>query len=341
MPTQPMCNDASIEPRPLGAVGPRVFPLALGCMGMTGIYGQADEQESIATIHAALDAGITLLDTGDFYGMGQNEMLVGRALKGRRDQALISVKFGALRAPDGTFLGYDARPAAVKNFLAYSLRRLGTDHIDVYRIARVDPAVPIEETVGSIAEEVQRGYVRHIGLSEAGAETIRRAHATHPIVDLQIEYSLISRGIEAEILPTCRELGIAITAYGVLSRGLISGHFSADRELAANDFRAHAPRFSRENRDRNLALVDALREVADARGITVAQAAIAWVLARGDDIVPLIGARTRERLQEALGALNARLDADDLAALERAVPADAAAGDRYPQAQMAVLDSER
>jgi aryl-alcohol dehydrogenase-like predicted oxidoreductase len=334
---------ATIDTRKLGSDGPEVSALGLGCMGMSGMYGPAERGESIATIHAALDAGITLLDTGDFYGMGHNEMLIGEAIRGRaREDFLLSVKFGAQRGPDGAWLGYDASPPAVKTALAYSLNRLGVEHIDVYRPARLDSEVPIEETVGAIGELVQAGYVRHIGLSEVGAETIRRAAATHPISDLQIEYSLISRGIEDEILPACRELGIAITAYGVLSRGLISGHFSAERELPANDFRAHAPRFARENRDRNLAIVEALREVADASGVTVAQVAIAWVLGRGDDIVALVGARTRERLAEALGALEADLDADDLAAaLERAVPPGAAAGERYPEAQMAVLDSER
>jgi aryl-alcohol dehydrogenase-like predicted oxidoreductase len=333
---------ATIDARKLGSDGPEVSALGLGCMGMSGMYGPAERGESIATIHAALDAGITLLDTGDFYGMGHNEMLIGEAIRGRpREDFLLSVKFGAQRGPDGAWLGYDASPPAAKTALAYSLNRLGVEHIDVYRPARLDSEVPIEETIGAIGELVQAGYVRHIGLSEVGAETIRRAAATHPISDLQIEYSLISRGIEDEILPACRELGIAITAYGVLSRGLISGHFSAERELPANDFRAHAPRFARENRDRNLAIVEALREVADASGVTVAQVAIAWVLGRGDEIVALVGARTRERLAEALGALEAKLDADDLAALERAVPPGAAAGERYPEAQMAVLDSER
>jgi aryl-alcohol dehydrogenase-like predicted oxidoreductase len=306
------------------------------------MYGPADRAESIATIHAALDAGIDLLDTGDFYGMGHNELLIGEAIRGRpREDFRLSVKFGAQRGPDGAWLGYDASPPAVKTALAYTLVRLGVDHVDVYRPARLDSDVPIEETIGAIGELVQAGYVRHIGLSEVGPQTIRRAAATHPIVDLQIEYSLISRGLEAEILPACRELGIAITAYGVLSRGLISGHFAADRELPATDFRSRAPRFGAENRGRNLAIVEALREVAESSGVTVAQVAIAWVLGRGEDIVALVGARTRERLQEALGALEARLDADDLAALERAVPPGAAAGDRYPEAQMAVLDSER
>jgi aryl-alcohol dehydrogenase-like predicted oxidoreductase len=332
-----------MQRRRLGSSGPEVSALGLGCMGMTpGLYGEADEDEGIATIHAALDAGVTLLDTGDFYGMGLNELLISRALRDvRRDDVLISVKFGAQRAPDGAWLGYDARPAAVKTALAYTLNRLGVDHIDVYRPARLDPAVPIEETVGAIAECVEAGWVRHIGLSEVGAETIRRAAATHPICDLQIEYSLISRSIEDEILPACRELRIAITAYGVLSRGLISGHWSAGRSPAANDFRAHSPRFQGENVERNLQLVEALRSVADARDVTVAQVAIAWVLARGEEIVPLIGARRRDRLAEALGALEVSLDDDARAQIERAVPRGAAAGDRYPAPQMAMLDSER
>ncbi|WP_329409660.1 aldo/keto reductase [Streptomyces sp. NBC_00704] len=331
--------------RTLGRTGPQVSALGLGCMGMSALYGEADRDEAIATIHAALEAGVTLLDTGDFYGMGHNELLIGEALRtappARREQALTSVKFGALRGPDGSWAGYDGRPAAVRNFVSYSLQRLGVDHIDVYRIARVDPDVPIEETVGAIAELVEQGYVRHIGLSEVGAQTIRRAAATAPISDLQIEYGLISRGIERSILPTTRELGISITAYGVLSRGLISGHFTADRELAANDFRAHSPRFQGDNLRHNLTLVDALRKIAEDKGVTVAQLAIAWVLGRGEDIVPLVGARTRERLAESLGALDVVLDADDLAAIEAAVPADAAAGERYPAAAMEHLDSER
>jgi aryl-alcohol dehydrogenase-like predicted oxidoreductase len=316
--------------------------LGLGCMGMSALYGPADREESIATIHAALDAGITLLDTGDFYGMGHNELLIREALRDRpREEVQLSVKFGAHRGPDGAWLGYDARPSAVKTWLAYSLQRLGVDHIDIYRPARLDPAVPIEETVGAIAEMVEAGYVRSVGLSEVGADTIRRAAATHPIVDLQIEYSLISRGIEASILPACRELGIEITAYGVLSRGLISGHWSRDRRPAQGDFRAFSPRFSGDNLQRNLDLVDELRAVADELGVSVAQVAIAWVLARGEDIVPLIGARTPEHLAEALGALDVTLSEDALARIEAAIPPGAAAGDRYPEAQMAHLDSER
>jgi aryl-alcohol dehydrogenase-like predicted oxidoreductase len=332
-----------MDTRTLGSTGPAVSAIGLGLMGMSpGVYGPVDESESIATIHAALDAGITLLDTGDFYGHGHNEMLLRDALRGRnREQAIVSVKFGGLRDPAGAFLGFDARPAAVKNFLAYTLRRLGTDYVDVYRPARLDPAVPIEDTVGAIAELVKAGYIRHIGLSEVGAETMRRAHAVHPIVDLQIEYSLISRGIEAEILPTARELGIGVTAYGVLSRGLLSGHWSRGRVTEAGDFRGRSPRFAGENLDRNLELVDALRQVADTTGHSVAQVAIAWVLSRGADIVPVIGARHRDRLTESLGALDIELTADDLARIEQAVPADAAAGTRYDATQMAMLDSER
>ncbi|RVX42661.1 pyridoxine 4-dehydrogenase [Nonomuraea polychroma] len=320
----------------------QVSDLGLGAMGMSDLYGPADEAESLATIHAALDAGITLIDTGDFYGMGHNELLIANALRERpREDYLLSVKFGAMRDPGGGWVGFDARPAAVRNFLAYSLRRLGTDHIDIYRPARLDPAVPIEETVGAMAELVKAGYIRHIGLSEVGAETLRRAHAVHPITDLQIEYSLLSRGIEDDILPTARELGIGITAYGVLSRGLLSGHWSKERTLGATDFRARSPRFNAENLDHNLALVEALREIGQAKGATVAQVAIAWALSRGTDIVPLIGARRRDRLAEAVGAIDLQLSADDLAAIEQVVPRGAAAGDRYDSHQMAMLDSER
>jgi pyridoxine 4-dehydrogenase len=330
--------------RSLGSGGLEVSALGLGCMGMSDFYGPADEAESIATIQAALDAGITLLDTGDYYAAGHNELLIGDALRGRsREQAVLSVKFGLMRAPDGTLVGNDLRPQAVKNFLAYTLRRLGTNYVDVYRPGRVFPDLPIEETIGAVAEMVDAGYVRHIGLSEVGATTIRRAHAVHPIADVQIEYSLISRGIEDEILPTCRELGIGVTAYGVLSRGLLSGHWSKERaaNLAPHDFRASAPRFTGENLERNLDLVETLRTVAETKGATVAQIAIAWALSRGDDVVPLVGARTRERLTEALGAVEIELDAEDLARIEEAIPAGAVSGERYQAEQMAVLDSER
>jgi aryl-alcohol dehydrogenase-like predicted oxidoreductase len=325
----------------LGRSGPQVSVLGLGCMGMSGMYGPSDRTESIATIHAALAAGITLLDTGDFYGMGHNELLIRDALVGQpRDKVQISVKFGALRGPDGAWLGYDSRPAAVRNFLTYSLQRLGTDYIDIYRPARLDPGVPVEETVGAIADLIKEGHVRHVGLSEVGAATLRRAAAVHPIADLQIEYSLISRGIEAQILPTCRELGIGITAYGVLSRGLISGHWSQEASKTGKDFRAASPRFQGPNLAHNLALVEKLRALAQSIGASVAQVAIAWVLAQGEDIIPLIGARRRDRLDEALGALPLKLDPAQLAALAQAIPADAAAGGRYPAAALEHLDSE-
>lgn len=327
--------------RTLGNTGPAISSIGLGAMGMSDFYGPADRGESIATIHAALDAGVTLIDTGDFYGSGHNELLIREALAGRRrESVVISVKFGALRDPSGGWAGIDNSPAHIKNYLAYSLRRLGTDYIDIYRPARLDPKVPIEETIGAMAGMVKAGYIRHIGLSEVSAQTIRRAHSVHPICDLQIEYSLISRGIEDNILPTLRELGIGLTAYGVLSRGLISGHWSRAR-AGAQDFRARSPRFQGENLDKNLILAEKLQDLARAKNITVAQLAIAWVLARGDDIVPLVGARTRERLTEALGALDVALSPSDLAEVARAVPAGAAAGERYDAHQMRILDSEK
>lgn len=328
----------------LGSHGPQVSAIGLGTMGMSDMYGPADRAESIATIHAALDQGVTLIDTGDFYGMGHNELLVGEALKGRnREQLRLSVKFGALRGPGpAEFHGYDSRPGAVRNFVAYSLKRLGVDYIDIYRPARLDPDVPIEDTIGAIANLIKEGYVRHVGLSEVGARTIRRAQAVHPIADLQIEYSLISRGIEREILPTCRELGIGITAYGVLSRGLISGHWQKNSEKG--DFRSRAPRFQGTNLDTNLALVERLRAVAKTIGISVAQLAIAWAIARAAtqqaSIIPLIGARRRDRLAESLGALAVRLSPEQVAEIERAVPPDAAAGQRYPEMQLKHMDSE-
>ncbi|MBV9564511.1 MAG: aldo/keto reductase [Bradyrhizobium sp.] len=330
-----------MDQRTLGKTGPIVSAIGLGCMGMSGVYGPADRAESIATIHAALDAGITLLDTGDFYGMGHNEMLIREALASRGGAGMqISVKFGALRDPQNGWFGYDSRPAAVRNFLAYSLQRLGVETIDIYRPARLDPSVPIEETVGTLGEMVKAGYVRHIGLSEVGSETIRRAHAVHPISDLQIEYSLVSRSIESDILKTCRELGIGITAYGVLSRGLISGHWSKERSHA-QDFRRMSPRFQGDNLDRNLALVEELRRIAADIGATPAQVAIAWVAAQGNDIVPLIGARRRDRLNEALGALDVKLSDTHLATLAEAFPPGIAAGGRYAESQLVHMDSER
>jgi len=306
-------------------------------MGMSGMYGPADERESIATIHAALDSGITLLDTGDYYGAGHNELLIGRALRDRPGQALLSVKFGALRGPDGSWLGMDARPAALKNFLSYTLERLGVDHVDIYRPGRLDPTVPIEETVGAIADLITAGYIRAIGLSEVGPDTIRRAQAVHPISDLQIEYSLVSRGPEAAIFPVLAELGIGVTAYGVLSRGLLSGSTPAPQR----DLRAHLPGFTGENRERNSRLIEALQRVAAEKGASATQLAIAWVLAKSPTIVPVIGARTRTQLAESLGALQVTLTPADLALIEAAVPATAVAGSRYDERQMRILDSER
>ena len=323
--------------RALGARGPQVFPVSLGCMGMSGMYGPSDEGESIATIHEALDRGVNLIDTGDFYGMGHNEMLIGRVLRDRRGEALLSVKFGALRGPDGSWIGYDARPSAVRNFLAHSLTRLGVDHIDIYRPARLDPGVPIEETMGAIADLIKAGYVRHAGLSEVGVETIRRAHAVTPIVDLQIEYSIASRKPEEAILPALSELGIGVTAYGVLSRGLLSG----SKPAVSGDFRAHMPRFTGDNLDQNHRLVASLQSVAAARGVTATQLAIAWVLSRGPHIVPVMGARTRAQLRETLAAVDLVLFPADLAQIEEAVPATAVAGERYAAPQMRMLDSER
>jgi aryl-alcohol dehydrogenase-like predicted oxidoreductase len=332
-----MTTAINVQRRKLGRTGPEVFPIAFGCMGMSGMYGAADDGESLATIHAAIDAGINLIDTGDFYGMGHNEMLIGRALHFQRDQVLLSVKFGAQRSPDGAFLGFDGRPVAVKTALAYSLKRLGVDYIDIYRPARLDPNVPIEETVAAIADMVKAGYVRHIGLSEVGPDTIRRAAAIHPIVDLQIEYSLISRSPEAKIFPVLEELGIAATPYGVLSRGLLSSSQPAGKD----DFRAWLPRFSGENLASNEKLVARLKEIAAGKGVTQVQLAVAWVLARHEWIVPVMGARKRSQLAETLGALEVKLTPEEMAAIEAAVPHEAVAGTRYDAHQMRMLDSEK
>jgi aryl-alcohol dehydrogenase-like predicted oxidoreductase len=332
-----MPTTSAIQPRKLGRNGPEVFPIALGCMGMSGMYGPADEPESLATIHAAIDAGVNLIDTGDFYGMGHNEMLLGQALRFFRERVLISVKFGAQRGPDGSWLGYDARPAAVKTALAYSLKRLGVDHIDIYRPSRLDPNVPIEETVGAIADMIKAGYVRYVGLSEVGPETIRRAAAVHPVVDLQIEYSIISRSPEAKIFPVLEDLGISLTAYGVLSRGLLSGSAVS----GAGDIRNRFPRFAGENLAANQQIISKLKEIAASKGITQSQLAIAWVLAKSAGVIPLMGSRTRAQLAESLGALEVRLTPDEIAAIEAAIPADSAAGTRYDAHQMQVLDSEK
>ncbi len=332
-----MTTAIQTERRKLGRTGPGVFPIALGCMGMSGMYGPADEPESLATIHAAIDAGVNLLDTGDFYGMGHNEMLIGRALHFQRDQVLLSVKFGAQRGPSGAWIGFDARPATVQTSLAYSLKRLGTDYIDIYRPSRLDPQVPIEETIGAIQRMVEAGYVRYIGLSEVGPETIRRAAAVHPIADLQIEYSLVSRGAETSIFPVLDELGIGVTAYGVLSRGLLTSSHPA----GMSDIRTHLPRFKGENLKKNQPLVARLRQIAADKGVTAAQLAIAWVLAKGKSIVPVIGARTRTQIRETLHALEVTLTSAEIATLEAEVPASAVAGTRYDPSQMKVLDSEK
>ena len=306
---------------------------------MSGAQGVAtDDAESIATIHESIERGVTLIDTADFYGSGHNEMLIGQAIDGRRDRVLLSVKFGGLRSPDGAFVGLDSRPAAVKNFLEYTLRRLKVDHIDIYRPARLDPQVPIEDTIGAIAQLVEAGYVRHVGLSEVGPDTIRRAHAVHPIRDVQIEYSLMSRGPERAILPLLDELGIAATAYGVLAHGLLSG---SARPASPGDSRAHLPWFRGENFVRNQLLADAFGAIAREKRVTDTQLAIAWVLARGANIIPLIGARTRTQIGEALGALDLLLDAGDLARIEGTIPVGAVAGTRYDERLMAMLDSER
>ena len=321
--------------RTLGRSGPSVSALGLGCMGMSALYGPADEKESLATLHAAFDGGINLLDTGDFYGMGHNESLVKQAIQGRRDQAFVCVKFGAQRAPNGQFVGVDTRPSSVKNFLAYSLQRLGTDYIDLYQPARVDRSVPIEETVGAIAEMIKAGYVRYLGLSEAAVETIQRANKVCPVTALQIEYSIITRDIESGVLPALRKMGVGVTAYGVLSRGLLAGRTS---DFAKGDFRAHLPRFGGENLQHNLKIIETLKQMAADRGITVSQLCIAWALSRGEDIVPLIGARTRAQLQDALGALEISLSPAELDRIEKSVPANAVAGTRYGAEQMATLN---
>jgi len=332
-----MTTEDQTEMRQLGSTGLNVYPIALGCMGMSGIYGAADESESIATIHAALDAGVNLIDTGDFYGSGHNEMLIGRALKGRRDQALLSVKFGAMRTPEGGWGGFDGRPAAVKNFATYSLKRLGVDYIDIYRPARLDQTVPIEDTIGAIGDLIKGGYVRYAGLSEVGPETIRRAHALLPISDLQIEYAVISRGPEARIFPVLEELGIGVTAYGVLSRGLLS----SSKPAGAGDLRARLPRFSDVNAGHNRKVVEELQQLAADRGVTPAQLAIAWVLARGRRIIPVIGARTRQQLSESLAAVRVKLSAAEMARIEENIPPSAIVGTRYDERQMRMLDSER
>ena len=319
----------------LGKNGPEVSEVGFGAMGISDIYATSarkDDAGGEATIRAALDAGINLINTGDFYGMGHKEMLVGRAIAGRRDQVVLSVKFGALRDPKGLWLGHDCRPAAVKNFCAYSLQRLGVDHIDLYQPARLDHDVPIEETVGSIAQLIREGKVKYLGLSEVTPDILRRAHAVHPVTALEIEYSLSTRFIEGEILSVARELGVGIVAYGALSRGLLSGKL--DGKFERGDFRSITPRYMAANLQANLQLVETLADIAESKGCTPAQLAIAWVLAQGDDIVPLIGTSNSTRLKENLGALNVRLSPADIALLDTAFPEGTFHGDRYPTAAM-------
>jgi aryl-alcohol dehydrogenase-like predicted oxidoreductase len=328
--------------RRMGTNGTEVSAIGLGCMGMSDFYGTADEAESRATIRAAVEAGVNLLDTGDFYGMGHNEILIAEALSGiARDRVYIAVKFGALRDPGGGWGGFDSRPAHIRNYLAQTLRKLRTDYVDLYQPSRVDPNVPIEEVMGTLAELKKAGWIRDIGLSEAGPETLRRAAKVHKVAALQIEYSLMSRSIEAKVLPVCRELGMAVTAYGVLSRGLLGGRIGASGPDRPRDGRGRFPRFQGENLKTNLRLVEALRKVAAERGATPSQAAIAWVLSRGEDIIPLVGARRRDQLTDALKALELRLSDEELERIEAAVPIDQVAGTRYDSHGMGMLDSER
>jgi len=321
----------------LGKTGPSVFPVGLGCMALSGVYGPAEDAESVATIRHAIDRGVTLLDTGDFYGNGHNELLLRRALDGLRDKVQLSVKFGVMRGPDGAALGIDNRPTAVKNFATYSLRRLGVEVIDIYRPARLDPQVPIEDTVGAIADLIKGGFVRHIGLSEVGVDTIRRASRVHPIVDLQIEYAIATRGPEASIFPALAELGMSATLYGIFSRGLLTG----SKPSGKGDFRQHLPRFAGSQGAKNASVVDKFHVFGADRRLTPAQLALAWVLAKQPTLVPIVGARTRAQLDDALVALDKPLSASDVAALEAIVPRDAIGGTRYPAEHMDHLDSER
>jgi len=321
--------------RKLGSQGLEVSAEGLGCMGMSQSYGPADETEAVATIHRALDLGVTFLDTADMYGPFTNERLVGRAIAGRRDQVVLATKFGNERREDGSFVRVNGRPDYVRRCCDASLERLGIDHIDLYYQHRVDPAVPVEETWGALAELVAAGKVRFLGISEAGPATIRRAHATHPITALQSEYSLFTRDPEAEVLPTCRELGIGFVPFSPLGRGVLSGTLTSTAGLGDADFRAHNPRFQGANFDHNLELVARLTEVAKRKGCTPAQLALAWVLAQGEDVVPIPGTKRRRWLEENVGALSVDLTPDDIAAIEAITPPGAAAGDRYRPEEMA------
>lgn len=327
-----------MEYRLLGRSGARVSALGLGCMGMSDFYGPSDEKESIAVIHRALDLGANFLDTADIYGIGRNEDLVGRAIRGRRDQVFLATKFGNVRNAAGQFLGINGKPEYVRSACEASLKRLGVDHIDLYYQHRVDQSTPIEETVGAMAKLKEEGKIRYLGLSEAGPATIRRAHRAHPIAALQTEYSLWTRDPEDEILPLCRELGIGFVPYSPLGRGFLTGKIKHVDDLAPDDWRRNQPRFKGENFGRNMELVQRITQIASEKGITPAQLALAWVLAQGDDIVPIPGTRRRERLDENLAALKIKLSPDDLARLNRAAPKGSTAGDRYPEAAMKVVN---
>ncbi len=323
--------------RELGKNGPSVSAVGLGCMGMSEFYGPSDEARSIDTLHHALDLGVTFWDTADIYGRGHNEELVGRALKGRRDQVFLATKFGVLRGEDGSFIGVDGSAGYVRQACDASLRRLGVETIDLYYQHRVDPQVPIEETVGAMAELVRAGKVRHLGLSEAAAETLRRASAVHPIAALQTEYSLWTRDLEDEILPACRHLGIGLVAYSPLGRGFLTGAIKSVDDLAANDWRRLNPRFEGESFEKNRGIAERIREIAEEKGCTPAQLALAWILAQGKDVVPIPGTRSRERLSENAGAAIA-LSADDRARIENALPRDLVVGARYPESSMALVN---